>query len=149
MKGGKRYFPVAYLSDKILLRGSNILTPSRKVEFIDYIENFSVDFTFVNAGVQKTNCISEEGLSLVLEKQKLGSFDVKQRKALNEFYRYLNDSNDNKNKTDTEKDKQLKYKEVDEGENFIENINMNVIKTYSIYLQDVIEDSIENEYFYT
>lgn len=126
------------MSNKILLRKSSLLTTSKKIELLDYIEIMKVDFTFVNASIQEANCISEEGLILALKDQKIGALDKEQRKALNELYKYLNKENkDNRQQ-------KIKLDLVDDNERFINHIDDEIIKKYPIFIQDCIYEVLKD-----
>lgn len=90
------YYPISYLGSKVLLKD---LSPSQLKQngYGDYIKEFGINYGEYSigesqGGVQKTNCISQDGLKEILKNSKVGRLSIDQRKAMKKFcdYLYLN-----------------------------------------------------------
>lgn len=81
------YYPISFVSEKILLRTGNIVNKSNKDKYNLYIRMLEVNFGV--HGIHKTNCISTEGLKKILENVELRRLSVKQRKSQNRLMKHL------------------------------------------------------------
>lgn len=82
-----KYYPISYISEKVLLRSNNIIDKYIKEEFKQYIKDYNI--VFGEANTQKAKCISEEGLIRRLQKTHIGRLTVEQRKIQNILHDYL------------------------------------------------------------
>ncbi|MGG3890342.1 hypothetical protein [Metabacillus fastidiosus] len=118
----KAYYPISYISKKILLRKGNIILKSNYEEYKEYVNVFQLDYTFAEGGIQNVKCISEEGLKKVLTKSKIDRLTMEQRSSMNILLEYL------------------QMGKINEEEQFIVKLNKDKLKEYSLFLRDAIED---------
>lgn len=125
-EGRNKYYPISYLGSKVLLKD---LSPAqlRQNGYGKYIEKFKIDFGEDTGGVQNTYCISEEGLKVILKNSKIGRLSVEQRKVMNKVLEYLD------------------METIMEDERFVKKLNKEKILKYPEYIQDCINDVLENE----
>lgn len=87
-EGGEKYYPISYISEKVLLRSGNaIIHKGNRDKFSDYLIKTLIEFS--EKGEHVTNCISEKGLKLLLSKTQVGRLSAAQRKAQNDLHRLL------------------------------------------------------------
>lgn len=67
----KRYYPIKYILEKVLLKSNKQL--QTKTEYEKYIIRREVSFDFCGGNTQKTFLIEEEGLTKLIETFKIGS----------------------------------------------------------------------------
>lgn len=86
---GVRYYPISYITTKLLLRsGKNtLITKKNREKYADHLKMFVVNFGGKN--IQETNCISEEGLKIILQKTQQGRLSVDQRKSQNLLHKHF------------------------------------------------------------
>ncbi|WP_299831327.1 hypothetical protein [uncultured Metabacillus sp.] len=123
--GGDKYYPISYVSDKVLLRKGNVILQSNYETYKDKIKIFTLDYSFINGGIQEVKCVNEQGLKDVLKKSKIGRLNVEQRKAMNILLRYLN------------------VEQVSEDEQFINCISEDELNNYSLFIKDAIVDVLK------
>jgi hypothetical protein len=121
------YYPVTYISEKVLLRTSSILTKNNIKKVNNYIKTFSIDFNFCKAGIQNTKCMTASGFETLLKKNKIGRLSTKQLKALNKLLKYFN------------------METINEKERFIKSISKYEIQSHNKYVQDCIEETLKYE----
>ena len=86
---GEEWFPVSYLTTKVLLRSgkSGLMNKSNKEKFNQHLNKYSIQFG--NTNVQESNCISKTGLIELLIHTRIGRLSNEQRLAQNELHKYL------------------------------------------------------------
>jgi hypothetical protein len=86
---GEVYYPVSYITTNVLLRTNKngLINKTNKNKYKKYIKQYDIDFGI--HGIQKTNCISKEGLIEVLNKTEQSRLTVEQRKSQNELHKHL------------------------------------------------------------
>lgn len=121
---GITYYPISYLGSKVLLKD---LSPSqlRNNGYNKYIKMFKIDFG--EYAIQDTYCISEDGLKVILGNSKIGRLSIEQRKAMNKVLEYLG------------------METIVEDKRFIKRLEQDKILKYPEYIQDCINDVLENE----
>ena len=85
-EGGEKYYPMSYIAEKVLLRQSMTSKNNRHL-YADNIKKMVIDYN--EKGKQLANCISEEGLKLLLSKTQVGRLSATQRKAQNVLHNWL------------------------------------------------------------
>lgn len=122
---GGRWYPIRFMGNRILLKD---LSPAqlRQNGYGEYFKEFEVDFGEDTGGIQNTYCISEEGLKVILGNSKIGRLSVEQKKAMNGLLDYLGEDL------------------IIEDERFIKSISENEIHRYSEYIQDCIQDVLND-----
>jgi hypothetical protein len=83
------YYPISYITTNVLLRTNKngLINKTNKNKYKKYIKQYDIDFGIY--GIQKTNCISKEGLIEVLNKTEQSRLTVEQRKSQNELHKHL------------------------------------------------------------
>jgi DNA-binding ferritin-like protein (Dps family) len=85
--GGEEWFPISYISSKILLRKSSIINKDNKDKYLDHLRKYVI--TFGEKNIQETNCIDKLGLIEVLKVTQPSRLDNEQIKSQNELHNYL------------------------------------------------------------
>lgn len=85
---GVEYYPISYLSEKILLRKGNIISKENFKDYGDGVKKFSIIFGEKN--IQEANCVTRECLIKRLENTHAGRLSTIQRKMQNHLHRHLN-----------------------------------------------------------
>lgn len=130
IEDGVEYYPISYLSEKVLLRKGSILPNNKNTEkYSSYIKKYVIDMSFLNAGKQECRCISFDGLKEILLNLRSGRLSKEQKRRMNLLNKYL-DVN----------------KEVVVKDRFCNKPSANIINTYSEFIKDAIQDVLlENE----
>jgi len=120
-KEGGRWYPISYIGSKVLLKD---LSPAqlRQNGYGKYFKEFKINFGKTTGGTLNTYCISEEGLKVILSNSKIGRLSVDQKKAMNGLLEYLG------------------MELIIEDERFVKSISEKDILEYSEYIQDCIQD---------
>ena len=120
------YYPISYMGSKVLLKD---LTGNQLIRngYGEYIRQFEINYGEDTGGIQNTYCISELGLRVILKNSKIGRLKIEQKRAMNKVLEYL--------------DMEL----IIEDERFIKTINKNKILEYSEYIQDCIDDVLQED----
>jgi len=116
---GELYYPISFVMSKVLLKktGQNNL----QQEYSMYMNRYKINYgSSVLGGTQEVNCVSEEGLKLILGNSKLGRLDVDQRKAMNVLLEHLG------------------METICEDSRFVKNIPIETINKYNEYIRDCI-----------
>lgn len=125
--GGVIYYPISFIMEKVLLKKTS--QGGLQKEYSNYIKKLKIDYGFKTGGMQNVNCVSEEGLRLVLGNSKIERLDVDQRKAMNILLEYFN--------MDT----------ISEDERFLKNVTEEMIHKwkYNEYIRDCIKYVISED----
>ena len=86
---GKIYFPIKYLSEKVLLRKGSIISQTNLSQYSKYIKEFKVDYGYKTGGIQNVKHISKEGLKYLFERMRIGRLNEEKRERLNCLLKYL------------------------------------------------------------
>ena len=123
-EGGVVWYPVSYMGREVLLKS---LSPSqlRDNGYREYIKMFKVDFG--EYMIQDTYCINEDGLKIILRNSKIGRLSVEQKRAMNKVFTHLN------------------MELIMEDERFIKTISKEKILQYPEYIQDCIQDVLNDQ----
>lgn len=117
---GEEWFPVSYLSEKVLLRKGRINFNR------DFINKYTIDYGLNSGGVQEVNCISRDNLKHELKKTKIGWLSLEQRIAQNHLHQYL----------------ELELLPIDEQDtNYYDPKWLNELDDYTI---DVVQEEMKN-----
>ena len=119
------YYPISYLMEKVLLKKTG--QGGLKKEYSNYIKKLEVNYGYDTGGIQKVNCISEEGLKEYLKHCKIGRLSVEQRKAMNVLLEYLH------------------METISEDERFLKTVPDKIINKYNEYIRDCINYVLEQE----
>lgn len=86
---GIRYYPISYITTKVLLRSgkNSLFTKSNREQFETYLKKLVVVYGETN--IQRSNCISEEGLKILLSKTQQSRLSIEQRSSQNKLHEYL------------------------------------------------------------
>lgn len=126
LKEGVKYYTISYLTNKVLLRNDQgLINKNNKKKYENYIKKFEIKYGEKN--IQETNCISEEGLKLVLSNSEPSRLDNKKRKALNGLLEYF------KLPLVSEKERVislLSEKELNLHDEYVKDIIIKFINTY-------------------
>jgi len=126
------YYPISYVSEKILLRkGSLLNNKERRKKFKEYLQFQYIDYGWDTGGLHETLCISEEGLKLLLQDLKLGRMDKKQKENLNLLLEHL------------------RLPLVDTKERFKNNITNKELKQHNKFVQHSINEVLQKEQLVT
>lgn len=122
-----KWYPMTYISDKVLLRKGGMTGKQVREKYRDYIKKLEIDFTFIdyNAGSQISNCITSEGLNNFLLNSKIGRLDIEQRKAQNKLLQHLGMS------------------QITEREYLKNEITDNEIDEHDQYVKDIIVETMK------
>ena len=117
---GTVYYPISFIMEKVLLKRTG--ASGLQKEYSIYIKKFKIDYGIATGGIQNVNCISEEGLKLILNNSKIGRLDVDQRKAMNVLLEYLH------------------MDSISEDDRFLKNVSKEMINkwNYNEYIKDCI-----------
>jgi len=113
------YYPISFIMSKVLLKktGQNNL----QQEYSMYMNKYKINYgSSALGGTQEVNCVSEEGLKLILGNSKLGRLDIDQRKAMNVLLEHLG------------------METICEDSRFIKNVPVETINKYNEYIRDCI-----------
>lgn len=125
---GERYFPLRYVVEKVLLRSkAGVKNMQNKSEYKQFMKMCNVNFDHVKAGIQHTNCVSEDGLKMFLLNTQVGRLSVEARKAQNKIMAYLNLSL------------------VSERELVIKNISYELLDEHDPEIRQLILDTVEKK----
>ncbi len=127
IENGIKYYPIKYISEKVLLRKGNIISKQNIDQYNEDVKIFSVSYEFVDGGIQDVRCVSEDGLRKCLDTVRLGRLDVDQRVGMNNLLQ------------------SLELELVNTQEQFINKLNKSMMKGYNAFLKDAIGD-IEGQY---
>jgi hypothetical protein len=87
---GGEYYPISYISEKLLGRTGNILSGNKINQYYkDNIQKFSIDFNFINAGMQVTRTLSREALEKYIKEARTGRLSRENKNKLNDLAKYL------------------------------------------------------------
>lgn len=120
---GVRYYPITYLSEKVLKR-SKLITNTNLTQYKKYIKEFNIKYGEKN--IQKTKCISEEGLKNSLLLIRVGWHTISKRRKLNVLLEYLG------------------LETVTEREFLIRELLESELNKHNEYVKDIIKDFINN-----
>jgi hypothetical protein len=123
---GLIYYPISFVGDKVLLKdlkGNQLI----KNGYGDYIKQLKIDYGETTGGIQKTFCISEDGLKEILKRSKIGRLSVEQKVAMNGLLKYFG------------------MEKIDTGERFIDSLEEDKIKQYSVFIQDCISEVMKEK----
>lgn len=117
----KNYYPVSYISSKVLLRNSSIITKDKR----DYYKTkiFKIDYGHDTGGIQEVICINENDLREIINGFRLGSMSSEQRKNLNYLREYL------------------KMETVNDGKRILDKVDYN---NYNEFIKDAIEEVLND-----
>jgi hypothetical protein len=85
----ERYYPLKYIARKVMLRKSDkgLVNKHNEKRLENHIKKFKVNFG--EAGIHESNCISKEGLILILQGTHVGRLSREQRYAQNYLHSHL------------------------------------------------------------
>lgn len=123
---GEVYYPISYITTNVLLRTNKngLINKTNKNKYKKYIKQYDIDFRI--HGIQKTNCISKEGLIEVLNKTEQSRLTVEQRKSQNELHKHLG------------------LPLLTEREWVIDELSKEFFKEHDNYVQDIIMHETKN-----
>jgi hypothetical protein len=130
IEDGVEYYPISYLSEKVLLRKCSILSSSltHVEKYGAYIKKFVIDMGFLSAGKQECKCMSFSGLKEICLILRTGRLDKEQKKRMKILNNYLNVS-----------------KEVIVEDRFCNKPDDSTIRKYSEFIQDAIRDVLSED----
>lgn len=128
-ENGTSWYPITYIYEKVLLRQKKV-SQSFKKNYKDYVGCKTVDFTWITdkPNIQKCNCISEDGLVLLIDNMYHRSFSKESMKGLNNLREYLH----------------MDKLDEDIYVVFDKEQQCNIIKNYNIYIQDCIKEILKS-----
>lgn len=123
---GEKYYPISYITTNVLLRTNknSLINKTNREKYKKYIKQYDIDFG-IN-GIQKTNCISKEGLEIALNKTEASRLTVEQRKSQNELHKHLG------------------LPLLTEREWVIDELSKEFFKEHEKYVQDIIKYETNN-----
>lgn len=89
LDGGEEWFPVSYITTKVLLRSgkSGLVNKHNKDSITNYLHIYTIKYGDKN--IQESRCINKIGLFELLKKTKVGSLSVDQRISQNDLHKYI------------------------------------------------------------
>jgi hypothetical protein len=108
-----------------MLRKGGIKGSDVREKFGSSLRKYQIDFSFKDAGLQESNCISEVALKSFLVGTRIGRLSVEQRQAQNELHRYLG------------------IDPITEEPRFIDTLSREKIGQYPLFIQDAINDVLK------